>query len=367
MLYFNVIPDNTINYIQPGDIFTDFYAEVDTVYSFGPVDAEYGIYFRNADGSNYYFYAVSPLGSFSLWKLVDDEWESVLGWTDSDVLEIGEGAENRLGVLAEGSSLTLLANDEVLAELEDDSFADGSLGLFVGAFEEGDVEVGFDNFAVWALGGQEQGIEDGGNEEPTALTTAEIEDLLATTDENEPMISDDFRRNTGAWDLEPTDSADYALERRELHISVTEPNILAWSTHETPLSDFILEADVSAITSPMDGHYGFAFRLIDSDNFYEFVISPRGTFSLWKKVDGEWTELTDWTESDAIDTAEDAVNRIGVLATGPNLAVTINDEIVAQVTDDTFADGSFGMLAGVYDEAGLEAVFDNVQIWDLSE
>lgn len=375
MLYFNVVPDNTIHYIQPGDLFSDFLAEVDTIYSFGPEDAEYGIYFRNVDGSNYYFYAISPLGSFSLWKLMDDEWESVLSWADSDVLATGVGAENKLGVLAEGSSITLLANDEVLAELEDDAFADGSLGLFVGSFDEGDVEVGFDNLKIWSLGGQEQidgGGDDGGNNGgddggDTALTDDEIDEWLVVRDLFDPTLKDDFRRNTGAWDLEPTDSAEFAIARRALNIAITEPNMLSWSTYETPAANFILEADVSSEDPPLDGHYGFVFRMVDSDNFYEFAISPRGTYTLQKMEDGEWVDITDWTESDAIDTTEGAVNRLGVLADGPNIVLLINDEVVNQVTDDSFADGSFGMMAGVFDEAGLEATFDNVALWDLDE
>ena len=64
-----------------------------------------------------------------------------------------EGALNRLCVLAEGTSITLFANEAVLTTLSDDTFAGGQIGLAAGTFTEAGLEVSFDNFSFWDLAG----------------------------------------------------------------------------------------------------------------------------------------------------------------------------------------------------------------------
>ena len=364
--YFRVIPTDWVSYSQTDTVYTDFLAEVDTEHSFGPVSVEYGLYFRNVDGSNYYYFGISANGQFNLWKRIDGEWEEILTWTESAALETGEGAYNRIGVLAEGSSITLLANDVVLAEVEDDSIAAGALGLFVRTYDEEDVEIAFDNVEVWELAASQEG-------EPVvtvtedALSPEEIEARIREIIADEPTISEDFRTDSGQWDTFSSEDAAVEVRRRQLHISVDSADWITWSLFEVEQEDFLLDADVEVITSPPDGNYGVIFRALDSDNFYLFRISPRGTFSLMKKVGGEWTVLTEWTLSDAIDTEEGAVNRLSVFAEGPQLAVLVNDEIVAQAVDEDLTEGQVGLAAGVYSEPGLEIVFDNVNLWDLRQ
>jgi hypothetical protein len=366
VFYINVLPVDWVSYSQTDYVYSDFLAEADTYHSFGPVAVEYGLYFRNVDGNNYYYFGISANGQFNLWKRLNGEWLEILDWTPSDALETGPGAYNRLGVLAEGTQLTLLANDVVLAEVEDDSIAAGALGVFVRTYNEEDVEIAFDNVEVWDISTP----EDDGPAPPTAEgqpSVADVEARFFSILESEPAFSFDFRIDAGDWSTSSTDDVTIELMRRRLHISVDSADWITWSLFSTDMSDFLMEADVQVVTSPLDGNYGIIFRTLDADNFYVFRISPRGTFSLMKKVDGEWTILTNWTASDAIDTSEGAVNRLSVLAEGSQLAVLVNDEVVAQATDEDMTEGQVGLAAGVYAEPGLEVAFDNVEIWDLSQ
>ncbi len=368
VFYLNVLPIDWVTYSQTEYVYTDFLAEVDTTHSFGPTAVEYGLYFRNADGSNYYYYAISAGGHFNFWKRIDGEWQEILPWTESDALEAGEGAYNRLGVLAEGHSIALLANDVVLAEVEDDSMAAGALGVFVRTYDEEDVEIAFDNVDVWSLAPSAQNEPTPPADEDTIIVdAAAVEARIGDIHAGEPAVSETFRADTGAWDLTSSDEARLAIERRRLHISVDSPNWITWSLYTTPLSDFLLEVDAEVITSLLDGSYGVVFRALDADNFYLFRISPRGTFSFAKKAGGEWTTVIDWTASDAIDTAEGTANRLSVLAEGDELAFLVNDVVVAQAVDADLSEGQAGLAAGVYDESGLEIAFDNVDIWDLAQ
>jgi hypothetical protein len=58
---------------------------------------------------------------------------------------------------------------------------------------------------------------------------------------------------------------------------------------------------------------------------------------------------------------------LGVLADGDLLTLFVNGEQVGQVTDPTFADGAIALLAGTFDEPGVDVAFDNFALWELTE
>ena len=49
----------------------------------------------------------------------------------------------------------LLVNDVAVAQIEDDSFSEGKVSLAAGTFDEGGIEVEFDNLDIWELASEE--------------------------------------------------------------------------------------------------------------------------------------------------------------------------------------------------------------------
>ena len=130
-------------------------------------------------------------------------------------------------------------------------------------------------------------------------------------------------------------------------------------------SDFYAEV-TTFFASPQPGSAtGIAFRLVDVENYYLFIVDESGTYSLFVQVDGEWTTLIDYAFSDAFDTADDALNVIGVLAEGDTIALTINQEVVDVVQDATHSSGSLGLFAESADEPGIVVGFDDFFLWEL--
>jgi hypothetical protein len=41
----------------------------------------------------------------------------------------------------------------------------------------------------------------------------------------------------------------------------------------------------------------------------------------------------------------------------------VNDELLTDVTDDSFSSGKFGLLVGTYDKPGLTIGFDNFTVY----
>lgn len=343
----------------------DYLVEVDVEQVAGPADAELGLIFRFVDEENFYFFAVSNLGTYSLWKLVDNEWEAILDWTETDALQTDAEAINRLSVLTEGSQITLLANDVALAQLEDDTFATGTVGLMVGTFDEVGVDVAFDNLDLWVLATGEDVIETP-DATPTPVAEAiDVAERLAEIKADDPTTSDDFRRDNDTWNIEPDEDASFFYRGRTFHIKVDAPEWIGWSRGEITTTNFLLEVDAQYVDGPADAEYGVIFRQVDADNYYFFAISRSGSYGLWRLEDGEWTTMVEWTQTDAIDISEDALNRLGILAEGAQLTLLVNDVALTQLEDETFASGKVALALGTFDEAGAEVAFDNLDIWNI--
>jgi hypothetical protein len=149
--YYITVEGTNITPASTGDVtVTDFLLEVEAAQTSGPA-GQYGLFFRQVDDDNFYLFTVSPAQSYTLWEMVDGEWNELIPWTDAEAILGGEGEVNRLGVLAEGALITLLVNDTPLAQYTDDTFASGNIALAAGTFDEGGVEVEFDNVEVWLI------------------------------------------------------------------------------------------------------------------------------------------------------------------------------------------------------------------------
>ena len=116
----------------------------------GPIDNEYGILLRMEDDESFLAFSVSGDGYTRVAHYADEAW-SLLGpdWSPSDVVNQGT-ATNLLEVTAAGSALEFRVNGQIVADLVTEETASGPIGLYAGAFSEGDVVVAFDDLNVTA-------------------------------------------------------------------------------------------------------------------------------------------------------------------------------------------------------------------------
>ena len=96
-------------------------------------------------------------------------------------MNTGEGAENRLAVLASGREIVVLANDEELERVQDRSFAEGEIALIAGTNTDGELEVAFDNFGLWNKPASTPGRKSITRSTPTA-TARPAADAVVTSD-----------------------------------------------------------------------------------------------------------------------------------------------------------------------------------------
>jgi hypothetical protein len=122
----------------------------------------YGFIFRGPphQAGESYGYAVSFTCNGSLWVLRLDginPWdaETLIDEEDVEAIHTGPDEQNVIGVRAEGDQLVIFANGNQIAEVEDDEFEKGRVGVFVRAAGPGAYTYRVTNFAYWILGEDE--------------------------------------------------------------------------------------------------------------------------------------------------------------------------------------------------------------------
>jgi hypothetical protein len=121
------------------------------------------------------------------------------------------------------------------------------------------------------------------------------------------------------------------------------------------VSDFDLEVTLKKVDGPDSVEYGVVFRKNDAGGYY-FMIAPSGQYALskWSEEAQEWIDLIDWTQSTHINL--NGENKLRVYAVGSKIRLYINENLVADYVDQSFAAGTID--TGVWLGAGENLTLD---------
>jgi hypothetical protein len=135
---------------NPYSYFTDFVLDVDATQVSGPDDNDFGVLLRYVDVDNFYRFEISGDGYYSFDLMQDDEWITLIEWTETPVIRQGNST-NTITVVCDGDLFTFYVNGQYLNEYRDSTFTEGDIGLLAGTIEEAPVHIAFDNVRVYAL------------------------------------------------------------------------------------------------------------------------------------------------------------------------------------------------------------------------
>jgi hypothetical protein len=138
-----------------------------------------------------------------------------------------------------------------------------------------------------------------------------------------------------------------------------------WSTSGHEFEDVRVTVATFKAGGPDDNDLGVVCRFQDDDNFYAFLISSDGYAGILKMEDAErtWVEQEGMLSTDAISQGA-STNDVTAECVGDHLALYVNGELVADVRDSTFASGDVGLIAGTFDEGGVEIHFDDFFVYE---
>ena len=336
-----VEPDRDVNLHDTPDmnVLTDFYAAVTVRQIQGPQSTDYGLAFRVVSSGgidSFYAFSISDTQQYSWQVLNDGQWTTLIPWTTHEA--ILPGGANRMAVLAEGEHFSFIVNDQLVAEGEDSTHIQGRAGLVVDLFDPGvPAEFVFDDFEVrqpWTAAVVE----------PFEVRTGQFD-----TGSNSSRDLDESLTISGGkyrWALDCVDN-EFGC------ISSTYLKTLDNTT------DFQLGVEARRIEGPLDGQYGLRFR-DDGSSYFEFLIADTGTFWVLR-WDGREIEYYYLDRPSAL-IVPGGVNRLGVIAEGPDFSFYINGLQVAKIVEPLLPAGSFGLSASFAGAQQGTFEFDNFRV-----
>jgi hypothetical protein len=323
---------------------TNYYAEVEVTME-EEAEVAAGIGFNYQDDDNFYLFLTDPDGYYSVWRLVDGEWETVLSWTPSALFQSGGGVTNLLGIHMDGDVVRLLVNRNVLAELTTLTIPTGGVALYVETYGATDAVTRFGNFSWWDFF------------MPSSRAIASITARL-------PTAHFDFGEEPERWRSVGEDASHEVMES-QLAITLHQADRQSWQTLALESTDYYFEAGVSIHATSNQVVAGLLFEVSGDDDFYSVSLDVDGYYAIHRRSGGEWSELQDWIYSPLLQPGSESVNRIGVMAHQNKFWIIANGQVLDTLNVPPSSEG-VGLIAGTYDEAEGKAAFDNVRWWNLT-
>ena len=122
----------------------DAVISVDAKLLAGPLDFGYGIVFRSDTNHSEYGFLISSDGHWTSYKLVKNQFSSMVAWTTTSTVHQNKGVHNTLNVYFKGTHMNYFVNGMLVGQADDASFSSGSVGLTAAAGQD----VVFANFSV---------------------------------------------------------------------------------------------------------------------------------------------------------------------------------------------------------------------------
>ncbi len=174
------------------------------------------------------------------------------------------------------------------------------------------------------------------------------------------LFEDDFSTRENQWTSLVNDGGVMNYDAEGFRFYVKEPGLNFWATPGLSFDDVGIEVDTLQYAGPVENRIGVICRHRDDQNFYYFVISADGYYAIGKVKEGEQSLLGQdaMRYSSAIKTGV-AINHLRADCQGSTLRFYINQAPIALVEDFDFIEGDVGLLAGTFNEGGLDVLFDN--------
>ena len=173
------------------------------------------------------------------------------------------------------------------------------------------------------------------------------------------LYQDDFSSVESGWDRLQHDGGimDYDSGGYRILVTATQANL--WSTPGREFADARIEVDAGKLGGPDANRIGLICRS-DGASYYFFLIGSDGYYGLGVFTGGKAALLgqSSMQASEAILTGA-AVNHLRLDCVGAQLTGYVNGVQVASVQDENLVKGEVGILAGAFDDAGADIVFDN--------
>ena len=172
---------------------------------------------------------------------------------------------------------------------------------------------------------------------------------------------DDFSNPNSGWSRDHNDYKITDYQNGGFRIWVNKANLDVWATPGRNFNGNVaIEVDATKSGGPDDNDFGVICRYQDSNNFYQFLISSDGYAGIGRVKNGDQSLLSSTKMQPAAAIHQGAAtNHIRATCMGGTLTLSINGKDVASVNDSSFTSGDVGLVAGTFNNIGVDILFDN--------
>ncbi len=168
------------------------------------------------------------------------------------------------------------------------------------------------------------------------------------------------------WATYNRGGADVSIDEGELQISTSQPGQIWWTNPGLSFEDVVISAETRQLSGPNDNAFGVICRYQSEDNFYIFLISGDGYYSIGKYQAGSdeviyLTEDGQFAQSDVINQGT-STNLIEASCIGDELGLAVNGVPLVTIADPTFVTGDIGLAASTLQPGTLLVAFDDVRV-----
>lgn len=195
-----------------------------------------------------------------------------------------------------------------------------------------------------------------------ACQSSLITDLIARP--GEMLYHDDFSDPTSGWARASASSGSLGYDGGTYRITVADPDYDLWAVSGQFYRDVRIEADATRLAGPYGNRFGLICRYQDPRNFYFFVVSSDGYYAIGKVNHAVRSLLGQemMAYNVAVVPGKDP-DHLRFDCVGQTLTGYINGQVVAATRDADFHNGDAGLIAGTFDQPGVDVSFDNFIIY----
>jgi hypothetical protein len=116
--------------------------------------------------------------------------------------------------------------------------------------------------------------------------------------------------------------------------------------------------DVKRSSGTGEDDFGIGFRIIDSDNYYFFVINDMAqNFEIRRNLNNSWSTLEYWKNDSAIN--PDESNHLAISARGSVFNFFINNTLIDTIEDSGIDSGYIGIVSEIYNGGNVSISYNN--------
>ena len=185
--------------------------------------------------------------------------------------------------------------------------------------------------------------------------------------ESGALFQDDFSgEKECGWSLYNRGGAVVEIDEGMMRMSTSQPGQIWWTNPGQSFDDVIISTEARQVSGPNDNAYGTICRYQNEENFYVFLISGDGYYTIGKYTSDSpaityLTENGEYQFSDVINQGN-ATNQIRTSCIGQELSLAVNGVTLTTVTDPTFVIGDVGLAVSTLEPGTAVVEFTDFRV-----